>query len=170
MTSYDVLGITKYSKQNTGKLPVISKTAKPRKNRKHRTANREPQTENSFVAPGAGATLLRRVTRLQRESVGIHMNYYDFNLILTGNLGFLGPPMTSYDFLGITKYRKLNTGKLLVNSRIAKQRKNSKTQNHNQRTANREQLCRIGGPRRPAPARSPPAKRKFRNSFELLCF
>ena len=46
MTSYDLRGITKYSKLNTGKLPVNSRTAKPRKNRKHRTANREPQTKN----------------------------------------------------------------------------------------------------------------------------
>ena len=75
MTSYDLLGVTKYRKLNTGKLPVNSRTAKPRKNRKHRTANREPQTENNFVAPGARATLLRRVNRLQRESLGIRMNY-----------------------------------------------------------------------------------------------
>ena len=60
MTSYDLLG--KYLKLNTGKLPVNSRIAKPRKNRKHRTANREPQTENNFVAPGARATLLRRVS------------------------------------------------------------------------------------------------------------
>ena len=58
------------------------------------------------------------------------------------NLGFLGPPMTSYDLLGITKYYKINTGKLPVNSRTAKLRKNSKateepqTQNRKQRTAN----------------------------------
>ena len=71
MTSYDLLGVTKYRKLNTGKLPVNSRTAKPRKNRKHRTANREPQTENNFVAPGARATLLRRVNRLQRESLRI---------------------------------------------------------------------------------------------------
>ena len=69
MISYDLLGITKYSKLNTGKLPVNSRTAKPRKNSKHRTANREPQTENNFVAPGARAALLRRVHRLQKESI-----------------------------------------------------------------------------------------------------
>ena len=66
MTSYDLLGVTKYCKLNIGKLPVKSRTAKPRKNRKHRTANREPQIENNFVVPGARATLLRRVNRLQR--------------------------------------------------------------------------------------------------------
>ena len=71
MTSYDLLGVTKYCKLNTGKLPVNSRTVKPRKNRKHRTANTESQTENNFVAPGARATLLRRVNRLQRESLGI---------------------------------------------------------------------------------------------------
>ena len=75
MTSYDILGTTKYSKLNIGKLPVSSRTSKQRKNRKHRTANREPQTENNFVALGARATLLRRVNRLQRESLGIPMNY-----------------------------------------------------------------------------------------------
>ena len=89
MTSDDRLGITKYLKLNTGKLPVNSRTAKPRKNRKHRTANREPQTENNFVAPGARATLLWRVDRLQRESLGIHMNYIDFNRILLRDWGFL---------------------------------------------------------------------------------
>ena len=89
MTSYDLLGITKYNKLNTGKLTVNPSNTKPLKNRKHTTANREPQTDNSFVAPGAGATLLRRVNRLQRESLGIHMNYYDFNRILHGNLCFL---------------------------------------------------------------------------------
>ena len=75
MTSYGLLGIKKYRKLNTGKLPANSRTAKPRKNRKHRTANREPQTENNFVAPGARATLLRRVNRLQRESLGIPLKY-----------------------------------------------------------------------------------------------
>ena len=80
MTSDTFLVITKYCKLNTGKLLVNSRTAKPRKNRKHRTANRKPQTENHVVAPGARATLLRRVNRLQRESLGIRMNYYDFNL------------------------------------------------------------------------------------------
>ena len=99
MTSCDLLGITKYSKLNTGKLPVNSRTAKPRKNRKQRTANREPQTENNFVAPGARATLLRRVNRLQRESLRILMNYYDFTWILREHWGFLGPPMISYDLL-----------------------------------------------------------------------
>ena len=72
MTSDDLLGITKYWKLNTSKLPANSRAAKPRKNRKHRTANREPQTENNFVAPGARATLLQRVNRLKRESLGIH--------------------------------------------------------------------------------------------------
>ena len=75
MTSYDLLGVTKYCKLNTGKLPVNSRTAKPWKNRKDRTANRATQTKNNFVAPGARATLLRRVQRLQMESLGIHMNY-----------------------------------------------------------------------------------------------
>ena len=73
MTSYDLLGVTKYHKLNTGKLPVNARTAKPGKNRKHTTANREPQTENNFVAPGPRATLVRRVHRLQRESLGILM-------------------------------------------------------------------------------------------------
>ena len=72
MTSYDLLGITKYRKRNTGKLPVNSRIAKPRKNRKHRTANREPQTEINFVAMGARVAVLRRVNRLQRESLGIY--------------------------------------------------------------------------------------------------
>ena len=75
MTSHNLLGITEYSKLNTGKLPMNSRTAKPWKGRKHRTANKEPQTENNFVTPGARATLLRRVHRLQRQSLGIHMNY-----------------------------------------------------------------------------------------------
>ena len=79
--------------------------------------------------------------------------------MLPRNRGFLGPPMTSDDLLGITKYRKLNTGKLPVNSRTAKPRKNRK-----HRIANREQLCRDGGPRHPAPAHQPPAKGKSRNS------
>ena len=70
MTSYDLLG--KYLNLNTGKLPVNSRIAKPRKNRKHRTANREPQTENNFVAMGARVAVLRRVNRLQRESLGIY--------------------------------------------------------------------------------------------------
>ena len=78
MTSYDLRGITKHRKLNPGKLPVNSRIAKPRKNRKQRTANREPQTENNFVAPGARATLLRRVNRLQMESLGILLNYYYF--------------------------------------------------------------------------------------------
>ena len=72
MTSHDLLGIGNYCKLNPSKLPVNSRTAKPRKNRKHRTANRKPQTENNFVAPGACATLLRRVNRLKSESLGIH--------------------------------------------------------------------------------------------------
>ena len=75
MTSYDLLGITKYIKINTGKLPVNSRFAKPRKNCKQRTANREPQTENNFVALGARAAMLRRINRVQMESLGMLMNY-----------------------------------------------------------------------------------------------
>ena len=58
MTSHDLLGITKHRKLNTGKLPVNSRTAKPFKNCKHRTANREPQTENNFgpTPPCSGAS------------------------------------------------------------------------------------------------------------------
>ena len=73
MTSYDLLGITKYRKLNTGKLPVNSRTAKPRKNRKHRTANREPQTENNFVAPGPAPPCSAR----QPPAKGKSRNSYD---------------------------------------------------------------------------------------------
>ena len=78
MTSDDFLGITKYRKLNTGKMPVNSRSTKPWKNRKHRTANTKPQTDyrkqSNFVAPGARATLVRRVHRLQRDSLEIRMN------------------------------------------------------------------------------------------------
>ena len=58
---------TKNCKRNAGKLPMNSRAAKPLKNCKHRGANGEPLTKNNFVAPGARATLLRRVNHLQKE-------------------------------------------------------------------------------------------------------
>ena len=53
MTSYDLLGIKKDRKLHAGKLPVNSRTAKPRKNRKHRTANREQlcRANRGFLGP-----------------------------------------------------------------------------------------------------------------------
>ena len=59
-----------------------------------------------------------------------------------------------------TKNCKRNAGKLPMNSRAAKPLKNCKHRGANRRTANKEQLCRAGGPRHPAPPRQPPAKRR----------
>ena len=86
MTSYALLGITKYLKLNTGKLPVNSRTAKLRKNRKHRTANREPQTENDIVAPGdprhPAPARQPPANGKSRNSYDILRFYFDFALKL----------------------------------------------------------------------------------------